>query len=408
MKTICFVVPIFPSVSQTFVINQIIGAKKQGYNVCVLTFKLGSLEESSQSELIESYEILKDTMVIDYKIPKTKLKQLGVGLFIIIKYFKYWVKPAKVSMKHRVLNWPFLLKFYEKLRHVDVFHVQFAMGGKGIAEMKANGLLRAKLITTFHGHDAHFKNENVLKYLQDNYKVLFKVSDYVTVNTPYLKNQVLELGCPRERLKVVPMAIDIDYFKTDLKRELPKNSEIQLISVGRLIEFKGFEYAIKAIKLIVEKGVPVHYTIIGEGQLFKSLQDQIKALNLNDHVILVGRKNQYAIKKALESHHLFLMSSITDAKGRCETQGVVTAEAQAMGLPVIAFNNGGIPYTVTNGETGVLVTEKDVEAYADAILGLISHSEKYQNMSQNAREFATKSFSKALMTDRFASLYENE
>jgi colanic acid/amylovoran biosynthesis glycosyltransferase len=406
MKTICFVVPEFPSVSATFVTHQIVGAKQQGYHVCILTYKLGSLEQSSQRELIEYHDLLKNTRVIDYQIPKPKLKQLFVGLFLILKYFKFWIKPSAVSMKHRILNWPYLLKFYAKLRAIDVFHVQFALGGTAIAEMKDNGLLKGKLITTFHGHDAHYKNEMVLKKLQNSYRILFKVADYVTVNTPYLETNVLSLGCKREKLCVIPMAIDVAYFKSDVIKELPVNKDIKLISVGRLIEFKGFEYAINAIKLLVENGVAVHYTIVGDGVLFDSLQEQILTLKLENHVRLVGKKSQDEIRKLLETHHIYLMSSITDSKGRCETQGVVTAEAQAMGLPVVAFDNGGIPYTIIDGETGVLVPEKDLEGYSQAILEMIKQPECYHKMSIQAREFAINNFSQAQMTERFVTLYE--
>lgn len=100
------------------------------------------------------------------------------------------------------------------------------------------------------------------------------------------------------------------------------------------------------------------------------------------------------------------MSSVTDATGRCETQGVVTAEAQAMGLPVVAFNSGGVPYTIHDGETGILVKEKDVDRYAQAILEMINDSEKYQAMSVRAREFAVANFSREYMTKQFMTLYQ--
>jgi colanic acid/amylovoran biosynthesis glycosyltransferase len=406
MKTICFVVPVFPTVSETFVTNQIVGAKLKGYSVRVLTYKLGDVAQSSQQELIQKHDILKDTIVIDYKIPKTKLKQLIVGLIPIIKYFKYWIRPVNISMKHRILNWPFLLDYYGKFADVDVFHVNFAMNGIRLSEMKQNGLLKAKLITTFHGHDAHYKNEKVLKKLQSRYKILFKVADYVTVNTPYLETNVLSLGCQQEKLHVIPMAIDVAYFNSDKVKELPNKSEIKLISVGRLIDFKGFTYAIEAIHILVNKGVNIHYTIVGEGFLLKSLQQQIKDLKLENHIKLVGKRSQDYIKQALDTHHIYLMSSITDEEGRSETQGVVTAEAQAMGLPVVAFNNGGIPYTIRDRETGFLVPEKDIVAYANAINQLIEQPNYYQKISKNAREFAVNNFSNELMIERFMILYE--
>ncbi|MFV0572539.1 MAG: glycosyltransferase [Xanthomarina gelatinilytica] len=407
MKTICFVVPEFPTVSQTFVVNQIIAAKTQGYQVCVLTQKLGDLTQSSQQVLIEKYDLLKDTTVLDYQIPKNKIAQLLVGCRYGLRYLKFWIEPLKIHWKHRLLNLPFLIHFYSQWQHIDVFHVQFALGSTAIAEMKDIGLIKAKLITTFHGHDAHFKNRHVLKYLCNSYSTLFKVSDYVTVNTPFLKTQVIKLGCPKERLKVIPMAIDIAYFKPESINELPVGNTVKLISIGRLIEFKGFEYAIQTVKLLVDKGIDVSYTIIGEGNLFNALQKQVQSLKLQNHVTLVGKKSQEFIKQALERSHIYLMSSITDRTGRCETQGVVSAEAQAMGLPVIAFNSGGVPYTLHDGETGILVPEKDVEAFAQATLKLISHPDRYLLMSKQAREYAVANFSHGQMAKRFSKLYES-
>lgn len=407
MKTICFVLPNFPAVSETFVTNQIIGAKNQGYQVSVLTSRLIALEQSTQRELIENHALLKDTIVLDYNIPKSKFKRLVVGFFIIIKYFRYWSKPLPISVKYRFLSLPFLIRFYHNFKHINVFHVQFAMGSIGIAEMKEIGLLQSKLITTFHGHDAHFKNEKELTFLKNTYKIVFKVSEYITVNTPYLETQVLALGSHKALLNVIPMAIDIAYFKPESLKELPVGWTVNLISIGRLIEFKGFDYAIQAIKRLVDKGLNVHYTIVGDGILFESLQDQIQTLQLTNYVTLVGKKSQDEIKTLLAMHHIYLMSSITNAKGRCETQGVVVAEAQAMGLPVVAFNSGGVPYTLCDGETGFLVAEKDVDAYTEAILNLMSDSKRYQTMSIQAREFVVKNFSKNLMSERFVSLYES-
>ena len=405
MKKICFVVPEFPSVSATFITNQIVSAKQQGFEVCVLTYKLGGFEQASQQELIEEYDILKDTIEIDYQIPKSKVKQVIVGLLYIFKYFKYWIKPSQTPIKHRILNWPFLIHFYKKFRYIDVFHIQFALGGVSIAEMKENGLLKGKLITTFHGHDAHFNNDKVLKHLQNRYKTLFSFSDYVTVNTQFLKSQVVSLGCDREKLRVIPMAIDVTFFKSKKPKKLSVKKIVKLISIGRLIEFKGFAYAIEAVKLLVDNNVNVHYTIIGEGKLLQPLQNQIKHLKLQDHVELVGKKSQIEIRELLEGHHIYLMSSVTNTKGRCETQGVVTAEAQAMGLPVVAFNSGGIPYTLIDGETGFLVPEKDVGAYAQAITNLIKFPDIYSQMSCQAREFSVENFSIELMIKRFKVLY---
>ncbi|WP_053972482.1 glycosyltransferase [Mangrovimonas sp. ST2L15] len=407
MKTICFVVPDFPSVSETFVVNQMIAAKNRGFNVQVLTHRLGSLEQSSQKELLEAHDLLKDTLMINYHIPETKWKQLLLGGILAVRFFKYWRQSFKGTLRHGLLNRPYLIRFYRKLQGIDVFHVQFASGGIGLAEMKEAGLIKGKIITTFHGHDAHVKNANELNHLKRIYKTLFQESEHVTVNTPYLEDKVLALGCKRERIHVIPMGVDLGYFKGEIGKELPLKGAVRLISVGRFIEFKGFNYAIQAVKLLIDQGVEVVYTIVGDGPLDISLRQQIEALGLKDKVKLEGRLSQQEIKKELETHHLYLMCSITDSKGRCETQGVVTAEAQAMGLPVVAFNNGGIPYTIQDGETGRLVKEKDAEAYAQAILTFLEQQSLYKKMSLKARDFAMTNFSLELMTERFINLYKN-
>jgi colanic acid/amylovoran biosynthesis glycosyltransferase len=301
---------------------------------------------------------------------------------------------------------PYLLKFYAKLRHIDVFHIQFAVGGIGIAEMTENRLLQAKIVTTFHGHDAHYRNKKELKSLQVRYRILFDVSNYITVNTSYLIPKVIALGCEKVKIKIIPMGIDICYFKNKLPKQLPSNDSVKLISIGRLIKLKGFTLAIDVVKSLISKGIPVEYTIVGEGYLFEDLQGYINELGLQEKVKLVGNKNQNSIRELLESSHIYLMSSITDAKGRAEAQGLVTAEAQAMSLPVVAFDSGGVSDTIVNTKTGFLVIEKDIEGFEKAVLNMIEHPDQYLVMSQKARQFAVKSFSSELMAQRFMALYD--
>ena len=406
MKTVCFVVPAYPVTSETFITNQIVQAKKNGYSVTVLTHKLGQIEQSSQRDLLEEYSILDNTILVNFNIPKSQLKRFLVGLGLIFKYFKYWIRIPGLSLRYRIINSPYLFRFYNQLRHIDVFHIQFAASGRGVAEMKACGFIQAKMITTFHGHDAHSANNQQLKSLQELYRFIFNFSDFITVNTPFLGQIVTQLGCDPEKLRVVFMGIDVSYFKSNQVRIGFLENEVKLISVGRLVTFKGFKFAIEAVKLLVEGGLKVKYTIVGEGKLFDALQKQIDALKLENYVSLVGEKSQDEIKHLLTTNDVYLMSSITDPTGRCETQGVVTAEAQAMGLPVVAFNNGGVPYTIIDGKTGVLVNEKDIESYAKAIKSLIENKKSYQLMSKSAIQFASSKFSNTLMTQRFMALYD--
>ncbi|RXJ45398.1 glycosyltransferase [Gelidibacter gilvus] len=405
MKTICFVVPSFPSVTETFVTNHIIQAKIKGYRVNVLTKNKLGLEASSQQELLAEHRILDNTFIIDFKIPRNKTKRRFQSLILILKFFKYWKRTKDISIRERFSTLPFKLNFYNQLKKISVFHIQFGLAGFDIALMKSIGLLSGQIITTFHGYDAHFHNSEELRSLIMRYKRLMEESGHVTVNTPYLANKVKLMGCDYRKLRIIPMGVDLNFFQHSEEKKILKNLSIKLISVGRLIELKGFEYAIRSIKLLVENGYNIKYTIVGEGQDKEILQQLVSKLNIEEFVFIVGAKNQNEIKELLIENNIFLMSSITDSANRAEAQGVVTAEAQAMGLPVVAFRSGGVPYTILENKTGYLIDEKNIEKYAAAIMKLVENPVLYKKMSISAKHFASNNFNRKTLSSEFFGLY---
>lgn len=405
IKSVCFVVPEFPSVSETFVTNQVLQAKINGYQVIVLTKNKVPLHVSSQRELLSAYCILDETFAIDFKIPKTKLKRRLQSVILIFKYLKFWLRANNVPIRKRFSTLPFQLDYYNQFKDISVFHIQFGLAGFDIAIMKSIGLLSGRIITTFHGYDAHFQNLEALNTMQKKYKELLASSSYITVNTPYLAEKVKLLGADSKKIRLIPMGIDLEFFKSKAEKSLSETSSIHLISVGRLVELKGFKYAINSIKLLVDKGCKVTYTIVGEGKEKDNLLKLVSSLELGDYVFLVGVKNQKEIKYLLQEHDVFLMSSITDRTNRAEAQGVVTAEAQAMGLPVIAFRSGGVPYTLSENETGFLIEEKNIEDYAAAIQKLVDNPSLYKTMSAAAKDYTTANFSREVLSSKFFKLY---
>jgi len=408
MKTICFVVPTFPNTSETFVTNHVLRAKSHGYTTMVLTRQKLPLERSSQKELLIKHDILKTVQTYNFKIPKAKIPRAFKTVVFLVKYLKYWLQFKELSFKQRYTILPFQLDFYKQFKEVSVFHIQFADAGLELAKMKAIGLISGDIITTFHGYDAHYKDDNQLKDLKSRYKLLLQNSKYITVNTPYLSTQVKSFlkAEYHTKLRVIPMGIDLSFFKTKQNKVIAANTTVHLISVGRLIPFKGAAYAIQSVKKVVDKGYNVQYTIVGEGEERAKLAQMIIDLKLEHHVFLVGAKNQKEIKTLFESHDLFLMSSVTDTANRAETQGVVTAEAQAMGLPVVAFHSGGVPYTILDGKTGFLVKEKDVTAYAESIITLLENPDVYKMMSVTAKAFVLQHFCSSALASQFFELYD--
>ena len=199
----------------------------------------------------------------------------------------------------------------------------------------------------------------------------------------------------------MPIGVDLDFFTPKSHpKVISKKEKIKLLSVGRLIELKGHEFGIQTVNLLVKKGFNVDYTIIGEGKQYRKLKKLIIKLQLEKHITLFGIGTQEQIKSALEESHVFLMTSIQDKEGREEAQGLVTAEAQSMGLPIVGFRSGGIPHTVTE-YTSVLVEQKDIEGMSHEIIDIILTDNKLSNMSLEARKWIIHNFGLEKMIDNY-------
>lgn len=395
MNTLLLKVKSFPEVSETWMISIIKIARKKNVEVVLVTDVLKNLESHNVSKNLK--------IVQDAARPINKKWRKAKALIILLKNIRllgYYLKYVKLKGKHS-LDYLFTLNTYWELRNIDVHHVHFVNATKPLDELKAIGFLSGKLIVTCHGYDVHFSNESECLRKKMLYELAFKQADLITVNGKYLYEKVIALGAPSAKSKIVHIGADQDVFQPSANRELfSANSKIKLISIGRLIELKGHRYAIEAVSILKSKNYDVSYRIIGEGESREELEDMIKAFNLIDEVELKGAKTRAQVARCLDEAHIFLMPSITDSSNRAEAQGLVLAEAQLMGLPIIAFDSGGIKLAVS-GESAILVKEKDVNAIVDAIITLAHNQEQYERMSKKSRTFALQNFSAMQMFEKY-------
>lgn len=163
---------------------------------------------------------------------------------------------------------------------------------------------------------------------------------------------------------------------------------------------------ILAVNKLVKKGLNLKYFIIGDGDERHNIEQLIEKLHLKEHVTMLGEKNQSEVKNCMQQSDVFLMTSAYDDIGRRETQGVVTAEAQACGVPVVAFRSGGIPYTLEEGSTGYLAEEKDLEEFTRHLENLCTNETLRKKMGQNARKFIEDNFCQTKLAQKQISIYE--
>jgi glycosyltransferase involved in cell wall biosynthesis len=178
---------------------------------------------------------------------------------------------------------------------------------------------------------------------------------------------------------------------------LPHGSPI-VGNVAALVPHKGHRHLIDAASLVVRRVPDARFVIAGEGELRGSVEQQIKHLGLDKHVLLAGfRPDVLSVHKAFD---IFVMSSVT------EGLGTSLLDAMACGKPIVATSTGGIPEVVFDGQNGILVPPRDHRRMADAIVRLLKDASLRAAMGAVGESIAHSRFSAERMVQETLAVYE--
>jgi glycosyltransferase involved in cell wall biosynthesis len=280
----------------------------------------------------------------------------------------------------------------------DVVHVHWWVPG-GLAFWPGNAS-NCPVVLTSHGTDL---------FLLDRFPIasavagpIFRAAAQVTVISTPLVPRVEQLGVSADRITVLPMPVSAERFAAPLH---PDRDPGRLLFVGRLIERKGAEYAVRAVAELRRQGRAVRLTVIGDGPERANLVPLIDKLGVRDAVDLAGALPHDAVADHFRSASMLLMPAVTDWKGEQEGFGMVLVEAMASDLPIVATRCGGIPDVVTDGETGLLVRERDPVALAAAAARLLDDPALATRLATAARADLDRRFSPAGLAAGFDAVY---
>jgi colanic acid/amylovoran biosynthesis glycosyltransferase len=285
-----------------------------------------------------------------------------------------------------------------KKEKVKLIHAPF--GPDGLHAISYKKKFNTPLITDFRGYDiGRLPRKNPHMYNE-----LFEVGDLFLVRSENMKKDLIQLGCPRDKIKVHHSSIDLGKFQFK-PRAPPENGEIKLLLVGRLTEKKGIKYAIHAVEKLVERSWNISLNIIGDGPLKKQLEHTIRELNLTHRVKLLGSKPHSEVIKTMQNSHILILSSITAPDGDKEGIPNVLTEAMATGMPVVATEHGGIPELITDGINGLLVPEKNSDMLAEKIEYLLEHPQLWSEFAENGLKKVREEYDIVKQTKRLEDIY---
>jgi colanic acid/amylovoran biosynthesis glycosyltransferase len=400
---IAFFVTTFPLISETFILNQIAGLIDRGHEVDVFANEIGR-ENGFHREYLK-YRMAERTRLRRLIPTGSRTRRIAVTLALVAR--DVWRHPITVprAISRFLRDRPniTLYDLHMALRFLrfpsyDIVHCHFGPNADDAAILAELGVYRGKIVATFHGYDIR----KGIATSGEAYSRVIRHCDAVYSISGYNQRWLERFGFSRERIIYHPVGIDVGSFP--LRSETGKRSDgdsVHIVTVARLVEEKGLEYAIDAIADIRRRftNTRIRYTIIGGGPLEGALKDAAYRRRMDDVVVFMGPQDQSVVREVLSKADLFLLPSVAEALP------VSIMEAMASSLPVIATDVGSVAELVRDGKTGRLVPAADSKALARTLLEMLDARDGWPMLGEEARRLVENKYDVNMLNDRLVEHY---
>lgn len=293
-----------------------------------------------------------------------------------------------------------LLKLLKR-RPADLLHVYF--GHTGVHLLPFIQEWTQPCVVSFHGMDIQPRPE------QEGYDAqmqeLLQTVPLVLARSRSLLDRLADLGCPREKLRLNRTGIPLAQYPATI-RPAPADGAWIFVQACRLIAKKGLATALRAFARFHQEHPRSRFLIAGDGPMRDEVLALARELGIADAVELLGFLTQDQLAALYARAHLFVHPSELTADQNQEGVPNSMLEAMATGLPVLATLHGGIPEAVTDGETGLLVPERDHEALFAAMKEAVASPERYAALQSAAAASVRAEFEHSAAVAKLETIYD--
>jgi glycosyltransferase involved in cell wall biosynthesis len=299
-----------------------------------------------------------------------------------------WFKAMRVAQKRRA----------------TVMHGHWVVPGGVIAAAARPAL---PLVVSLHGSDVFVAERTPPARVAA--RGVFGRAGFVTACSEDLARRAVALGAAPDRIEVVPYGVDVRRFRPTPETRAVIRARIGLdderplvVTAGRLVRKKGFEYLIDAMAAIGG----AHLAVAGEGDLAPELRARARAAGTGDRVHFLGNLRQDDVGAWFGAADIVAVPSVRDDSGNVDGLPNTVLEALASGTPVVATSAGGIGSVVVHDATGSIVPERDAAALAAAIRGLLGDPARRARLGAAGRAAVEARFGWNAAAARFESAYD--
>ncbi|WP_202320744.1 glycosyltransferase family 4 protein [Archaeoglobus neptunius] len=335
-----------------------------------------NIKKFSRKELIylenSPENVRVNTVSTLYFIPDGK--NTGLGDMLFKKFSRYIIEhEIEFSLIHAHFIWPC-----------------------GYAAVKLGEEFGVPVVVTAHGYDVYDLPFRSRKWFNKVKFTLENASHIITVSRRNYEIIVHKIGIPEMNVSVVPNGVDLKLFRPVEKHVarnrlgIPQNKKV-ILNVANLVPVKGHKYLVKAMRKISENSDDVILYIVGDGNLKKELQKEVKKLNLEGVVKLVGAKPHSEIPLWMNAADIFVLPSLN------EGNPTVMFEALGVGLPFVGTKVGGIPEIITSEDYGFLSEPGNADDLAEKILIAIKKEWDRGRIRRYGEQFSWENIAKCIV-----------
>jgi colanic acid/amylovoran biosynthesis glycosyltransferase len=305
---------------------------------------------------------------------------------------------------HDAIN-PFIEWVLRRERSIAL-HGHFGQAGVALLDVKQR--TRLPMATAFYGADASELSRDPA--WRGRYAELFGEGDIFLAEGPAMRQRLMALGCPKEKIVIQHLGVDLDGLPF-VPRRPQSAGAIKILIAATFREKKGIPDALRAIDRLRRRYPKMTVTLLGdsgnkkgderEKQLILSLLRELDGV-----VTWGGFVPPSAFRAALLEHHIFLSPSVTASTGDSEGGAPVSLiEAHATGMPIVSTHHDDIPEIVLDNETGLLSPERDVTALGENLARLIERVDDWERMGRAARTHIEKHYEIRTQMVRLEQIY---
>lgn len=301
----------------------------------------------------------------------------------------WWLRPESLAMYAGLLWRAFMITLR---RPVATLHAGRVLP-EGMVALLIGRLFGKPVVIYAHGEEITTWN-TPLK--QRALRFVYRNADTVVANSRFTRDLLLVRGVAGERIRLIYPGVDTRRFRPgleigDLRRDIGAGGAKLILSVGRLTRRKGFDQVIQALPALLERGVDVHYALIGIGEDEDYLRRLAAEQGVSERVHLLGHVSPEDLPRWYNAADVFAMPN-REIGGDTEGFGMVFIEAAACGTPAIAGQAGGTGSAVLDDETGLRIEGADLNQVIEALYRILGDEALARRLSRNALERVQREF----------------